>query len=117
MPPLLLVAHPFANSLPSALETLARLQQDGEVALRGRGVCGGRVGAGQQARLGSRHAYSPDPPLHTPRQLSSCCPPYCLPAGLHGRVVYLGSGAQQDEGWATLQRALQVGGRQDTHSG
>ncbi|EFN55854.1 hypothetical protein CHLNCDRAFT_22676, partial [Chlorella variabilis] len=53
--PLLLVAHPFASSLPSALETLARLQQD----------------------------------------------------GLHGRVVYLGSGAQQDEGWATLQRALQ----------
>lgn len=29
MPPLLLVAHPYANSLPSALEALARLQQDG----------------------------------------------------------------------------------------
>ncbi|PSC69499.1 8-amino-7-oxononanoate synthase isoform A [Micractinium conductrix] len=29
LPPLLLVAHPYSNSLPSALETLARLQQDG----------------------------------------------------------------------------------------
>lgn len=29
LPPLLLLAHPYANSLPSALETLARLQQDG----------------------------------------------------------------------------------------
>lgn len=27
MPQVLLVAHPFANSLPSALEALARLQQ------------------------------------------------------------------------------------------
>jgi len=35
MPPMVLVAHPYSNSLPSALETLARMQQDG---LRGRVV-------------------------------------------------------------------------------
>eukprot|EP00887_Chlorella_sp_A99_P007422 scaffold2.g7422.t1 len=35
LPPLLLLAHPWANSLPAALETLARIQQDG---LRGQGV-------------------------------------------------------------------------------
>lgn len=35
LPPLVLVAHPFSNSLPSALEALAALQQEG---LRGRAV-------------------------------------------------------------------------------
>ncbi|KAL4451867.1 hypothetical protein ABPG75_007529 [Micractinium tetrahymenae] len=35
LPPLVLVAHPYSNSLPSALEALAALQQEG---LRGRAV-------------------------------------------------------------------------------
>lgn len=35
LPPLVFVAHPYSNSLPSALEALARLQQDG---LLGRAV-------------------------------------------------------------------------------